>query len=57
MIKYIILVLVAFALIEGVKGLFDFYYGRTSQYNKRFLAFDISLLVAALLMLYKFWFM
>lgn len=57
MIKYVILALVAFALIEGVKGLVDFYYGRTSQCNKRFFAFDISLLVAALLMLYMFWFM
>lgn len=57
MIKYIILALVAFALIEGVKGLVDFYYGRVNQYNKRFFAFDIAILVAALLMLYMFWFM
>lgn len=57
MIKYVILVLIGFALIEGVKGLVDFYYGRVNQYNKRFFAFDIALLVAALLMLYMFWFM
>lgn len=57
MIKYVILALVGFALIEGVKGLVDFYYGKASRYNKRFFAFDISLLVAILLMLYSMWFM